>query len=111
MLTYDAVSKKYHVVFKIVYAKFQLNSKSLCKKCNIGVSSTLPQQLQVQNTLVVIELIEVIKPSDTMNYEPFLKHCIIQTILGILLLFIFVWNKIFVQKTLCKVIRNQGFFS
>ena len=30
---------------------------------------------------------------------PILKHCILQTILNVFLLFIFVWNKIFISKT------------
>ena len=74
--------------------------------------------------------------SDTLNCMPILKHCILQTILNVFLLFIFVWNKIFSSKTeprfvwlglgwyfvlvwkimyfwcsFCKVMGNQGFFS
>ena len=70
MLTYLDVSKKCHIVLKIFCAKFQLNSSSLSKKSNVGVSLTSHQQLQGKNTSVVIELIEVINPSDAINFEP-----------------------------------------
>ena len=45
-----------------------------------------------------IELIELTEPSDTLNYKPFFKHCILQNILQVFLFFIFVWNKIFCSK-------------
>ena len=128
MLTYNNVTKKISrriqnpfCIFEsflsyLVYAKFQLSSSSVSKKNNIGVSSTPSHQLQGQNMSVVIALIELIKPSDAINYEPFLMHCFIQTILHILVLFIFVRNKIFCSKkilkiqcfwcSLCKVIGN-----
>ena len=38
-------------------------------------------QLRHQNTLVKIGLIELIEPSGTLQYKPFFKHCILQTIL------------------------------
>ena len=88
---------------------------------------------------VGIHFTELIKPSNTLNYKPFFKHCTLQTILQELLLFIFRWNKIFYSKnwsafyfcliwfrvalsvtvlkvlyswySLCKVIENQEFFS
>ena len=56
------------------------------------------KQVSDQNTLVGIGLIEITEPSDTLNYKPFFKHCILKTILHIFLLFIFVWNKIFCPK-------------
>ena len=87
-----------------------------------------------------IGLLELIEPSDTLNYKPFFTNCMLQTILQIsFLLFIFSWNKIFGSKnwavfyiylawfgmafnvtvlnvlcffcSLCKVKENQGFFS
>ena len=48
--------------------------------------------------LVGIELIELTEPSDTFNYKPFLKHCILQAILHLFLLFTFVLNKAFCSK-------------
>ena len=45
-----------------------------------------------------IELIELTEPSDTLDYNPFFKHCILLTILHVFLLLIFVWNKIFFSK-------------
>ena len=45
-----------------------------------------------------IELIELTEASDTLNYKPVFKHCILDIVLLIFLLFIFVWNKIFCPK-------------
>ena len=45
--------------------------------------------------VLIVELIELIELSDTFRYELLFKHCILQTILHILLLFKFVWNKPF----------------
>ena len=52
--------------------KFQVNSSSLPKKSKAG------QRLRDQNTSVGVGLIELIKPSDTLNYKSFLKSCIVQ---------------------------------
>ena len=41
-----------------------------------------------------IELIELSEPSFTLNYRPFFKHYILETVVIILFLFINVWNKI-----------------
>ena len=67
----------------------------------VGVISPLRprQRLRGQNKSVGIGLIELTEPSNTWNYEPFFKHCILQTILHVILLFIFVWTKTFVPKT------------
>ena len=46
-----------------------------------------------------IGLIEHTEPSDTLTYKPFFKLYILQTILHVLLLFIFVWNRIFRSKS------------
>ena len=46
--------------------------------------------LRGQNTLVGIGSIELNEPSDTLNYKPFLKHCILQSMLHVFLLFLFV---------------------
>ena len=53
------------------------------------------QWLWGQNMLVGTWLVERTEPSDTFNYELSFKHCILQTVLHIFLLFIFAWNKIF----------------
>ena len=34
---------------------------------------------------------ELSEPSDTLNYKPLFKHCILQTVLHLFLLFIFVF--------------------
>ena len=57
------------------------------------------QRLRVKNMSVKIGLIELTEPSDTLNYKPFFKHCILQTILHEFLLFIFVWKIYFVLRT------------
>ena len=36
--------------------------------------------------------------SDTLNYKPFFKNCILQTVLHVFSLFIFMWNNIFCYK-------------
>ena len=120
-------------------AKFQVNQwqHSIQKKM-MGVISppSLRQRLRGQSTSVGIWLITPIEPSDPLNYKPLFKHCNLQIILHVLLLFIFVWNKIFCSKkwalfyiwfgvafavtviksqcfwcSLCKILRNLGFFS
>ena len=45
-----------------------------------------------------IVLIEVIGTSDTLNYKPFLKYCILQTILHFFLLYL-CGTISFIQKT------------
>ena len=62
-----------------------INSSSLWRKKYDGSSFT---PIPVRNYSVT-------EPSDTLNYKPLLKHCILQTILHLFLLFVFVWNKIF----------------
>ena len=52
------------------------------------------QRLRIQNTSVEIELIELTETSDTLNYKPLFKHCI----LHVFLLFMFVWYKVFYSK-------------
>ena len=44
---------------------------------------TLSIGLRSQNTSVSRGLIELTEPFDTMNYKPFLKHRILQTILHV----------------------------
>ena len=51
-----------------------------------------------QNKAVGIGLIKLTETSDTSNYKSFFKHCILQTILHVFLLFTFVRNKIFCSK-------------
>ena len=57
-----------------------------------------------------IGLIELTEPSDTLTYKPFFKLYILQTILHVLLLFIFVWNRIFRSKSraLCYTFLIKG---
>ena len=73
-----------------MYAKFQVNSSFLAKKSKVGVIQLPRQQLQGQNVSVGIGLNELIKPSDILNFEQFFKHCVLQTVLHVILLFIFV---------------------
>ena len=63
----------------------------------MGVILLLPlsQPLRGQGALVAIRVIKLSEPSDILNYKPFFKQCILQTILHIFLLLLFVWNKIF----------------
>ena len=53
---------------------------------------TFYKQVSNQNKLVGIGLIELTEPSGTLNYKPFFKHFILQTVLHVSLLFIFVWK-------------------
>ena len=78
-------------------AKFQVNKYwfSIQKKIWWGYFNSNPcKVLRGQNALLRIGLIYITESSDTLNYKPFFKHSILQTILHVLLLFIFVWNKI-----------------
>ena len=69
------------------------------KKYDGGIFTPTPRQLaRYQNTSVRTGLIELTETSDTLNYKPFFKHCILQTILHVFLLLTFVWNKIFCSK-------------
>ena len=53
------------------------------------------KRLRVGNTSVGIGLIEL---TEAFDYKWFFRHCILQTILHVFLLFIFVWNKVFCSK-------------
>ena len=50
------------------------------------------------NRSVEIGLIELTELSDELNNNPPFKHCFLQTILHVFLLFIFVWYKIICSK-------------
>ena len=74
---------------------FQLiHSNSVSRKKYDGVilfpSSISNYEIKLRDVSVGIELIKLTQPSDTLNYKPFFKHCILQTILHVFLLFIFV---------------------
>ena len=98
------------------------------------------KQLRGQSTSVVIGLIKLSRPFDTVNYKLCFKHCILQKILHVFWLFTFVWNKIFCSENwavfwiflwiwfvlavgftvlkilrfwypFCKVVGNEGFIS
>ena len=77
-----------------------INSSSLSRKKYNGNSFTPSpcKLLRGQNTSAGIGLIELTLLSDTLNYKPFVKHCILQTMLKVFLLSIFVWNKICCSK-------------
>ena len=69
----------------------------LIQKKNDREKSFIPtprKRLRGQKTSVGITLIEL----TGLNYKPFFKHCILQTILYVFLVFIIVWNKIFCFK-------------
>ena len=101
----DDFSKKCHVIFKklfFIFEKFltclvcasnfkSINSSSLSRKNYNGsnFALTLRQLLQGQNMLVGIRLIDLTEPHDTLNYKPFFKYCILQTILHVFLFFVF----------------------
>ena len=69
----------------------------------MGVISSPPcQHLRGQNKLLGIGLTGLIEPSDILNYKLFFKHCTLQTIFHVFLLFIFVWNKTLEQNFLFK---------
>ena len=111
MLIYIDFSKKYHVYSKGFYCFFEsylvrvpsfksINSSSLSRKKYDGdnFTPTSRKGLRGQNTSVGLGLVELTEPSDILNYKPFFKHYILQTILHLFLLFIFVWKKIFCSK-------------
>ena len=76
-----------------------LNSSSLSRSMMVVISLPPPhQQLQPQNMLVGTGFIELTEPSETLKYKSFFKHCILQTILDVFVLFTSVWYKIFCFK-------------
>ena len=80
-------------------ANFQVNKWQFSVEKKYDNYTPIPRKrLGGQNTLVGIKLTELIEPSDTMNYKPFFKLCILETILDLFFLFIFAWNKIFCSK-------------
>ena len=77
---------------------FQLvNSGSLSRKKYDWYNFT-PTPRRGQNKTVVIGLIGLNESSDTLNYDRFFKHSILEHILQLFLLFILVSNKIFCPK-------------
>ena len=106
MLVYDDLSKKCQVIFKnflLLFGSFlsylvcaprfkSINSSSLSRKKYDGDNfiPTTRKRLRGQNTLVAIGLIELTEPSDTLNYQLYFKHCVLQSIFHVFLLFIFV---------------------
>ena len=112
MLTFDGVSKNvtsyskcfaFFESYLVRAPNFKSTNSSLPSKKKYGRGNFVPNprhRLRGQNTLVEIGLIELIGSSDTLNYRPLFKHCILQTVLHVFLLFIFVWNKIFCSKKL-----------
>ena len=75
------------------------NSSLSRRKYDRGNFTLIPHQLlRGQNMSMGIGLIELSEPSDTLKYKPSFKNCLLQAIFNALLLFIFVWNKIFCSK-------------
>ena len=112
MLIYDHFSKKCYVIFKnflLLFWKFL--GYIVWVPCFTSINSSwwlfdwdnfTPASckwLQGQNMLVGLRLIEITEPSDTLNYKPFFKYWILQTILHVFLLFVFCGTKYFVLKT------------
>ena len=86
--------------YVVCVASFKsINSSSLCIKKYDGdnFTPTPCKRVKGQNTSMEIGLIELTEPY-TLNYKPFFKHCILQTILHVFSLFIFVWSKILCPK-------------
>ena len=81
--------------------KISINSSSQSRKKYDGdnFTPTPRKRLQGQNTSVGIGLIELNEPSDTLNYRPFFKHCILQTVLHIFFCLHLCGTKSFVLKT------------
>ena len=109
MLIYDdIIFKKLLLLFRkllsylVCVSSFKsINSSSLSGKKFDGDDfiPTSLKRLRVQSMSVVIRLIELTEPSDTLNYKPFFKYWILQTILHIFLLVILVWSKVFCSKS------------
>ena len=94
-------SNRFYCCLKVCVPSFKSINKSPLYKKNYDGDNSPPNQckrLRGQNTSVGIGLIELTEPSDTLNFKLFFKHCILQTILHLFLLFIFMWNKIFCSK-------------
>ena len=78
-----------------------INSSSLSRKKYDGINftPTISQQLHSQNASLVIGLIGITEPSDTLNYKPFFKHCTLQTILQVFYCLYLCGTKSFSLKT------------
>ena len=98
-----------------MYAKFQVNEKQFSSQKNLmGIISlpssvsdydpTLCKRVSVQNTSVGIGLIELTESSDTLNYKPFFKECILKTILHVFfIVYICVKQNLLFYKLSCIV--------
>ena len=120
MLTYCNFCKKCNIVFQKVLLLFcKLVSYLLCvlslksikmhslSKKKYGGRKFTPfprQQWRSQNTSVGRALTEFIEPPDTLNYNPFFKHCILQIILHVLLLLIFCVEQNYLFKALSRIL-------
>ena len=115
MLIYDDNSKNATVYSIRIFAFFKVfKLRSMCVKLQVNQQhfsiqekvcwrlfyphSHNRQWLWGQNTPVGIRLIELTQSSDTLNYKPVFKQCILQIILHIFVLFIFLCNKIFFSR-------------
>ena len=121
MLTYCNFCKKCNIVFQKVLLLFcKLVSYLLCvlslksikmhslSKKKYGGRKFTPfprQQWRSQNTSVGRGLTEFIEPSDTLNYNPLFKHCILQIILHVLLLVIFCVEQNYLFKALSRILH------
>ena len=97
VMSYSKVFLAFLKIFKLlsIYVKFQVNQQQFFvqKKYVRGNFTANPfSNCEVNrvggNTLVGIGLIELIEPSDTLNYTTFFKYYILQTILDMFLYFI-----------------------
>ena len=77
-----------------------LNSSFLFGEKYDGSNFTPTHRLLLQDQIMLIRiwLIELTEPYDTLNYKPLFKHCILQIILHVFLLFISLWSKIFCSQ-------------
>ena len=68
-----------------------INSSSLSRKKYDGgnLIPTPRQRLQGQTKSMGIELIDLVEPFDMLSYKPFFKHCILQTITRIFIVYSF----------------------
>ena len=91
-----------------------MKSSSLARKNLMGIISlpssvsgydpTLCKRVSVQNTSVGIGLIELTESSDTLNYKPFFKECILKTILHVFfIVYICVKQNLLFYKLSCIV--------
>ena len=98
MLSQKSYYRKDIETRKVMKSKEKIKSLSRKKYGGGNFTPTNREQLRDQNTSMGVEFIELTEPFHTLNYKSLFKHCILQSILRVFLLFIFVCNKIFCFK-------------